>query len=100
MCRAVRAKPEAVLGKSPVPFALESLHHRLLEKSIHGNGNSKLSDPAVRLRYFYSQYWLRLVRPFQQLFPDYWPVVLKIVRHLVDRYAIHPGTTLVCLDSL
>jgi hypothetical protein len=34
MCRALGSKPIAVLGKRPIPPALQNLHHRLLDKSI------------------------------------------------------------------
>ena len=50
--RPPRSKPVAVLGKGPVPPALQDLHHRLLDKSIQNRRDrqSELHFTTARLR--------------------------------------------------
>ena len=45
MRRASGSKPVAVIGKRPVPSALQHLHHRLLDESIQHRRDAKLSHP-------------------------------------------------------
>ena len=61
--------------------------------SIQHRWNAELSHPSVRLRDFYPSDRLRLVGPVQQLFPDGWPVLLQVVRELINGHAIDSPTT-------
>ena len=85
MRRASRPKPVAVIGKRPVPLALQHLHHRLLDESIQHRRDAKLSHPSVRLRDFHPPHRLRLIGPAQQLFPDGWPVLFQKLWQLAGR---------------
>ena len=100
MRRASGPKPVAVIRERSVPALLQHLKHRLLDKSIQHRRHSELSHPAsVRLVDLDSLDRLRLVGPAQQLFPNRWPVLLQILRHLAYGHPIHARTTLVGLDS-
>src|SRR5207247_1850413 len=59
MRRAPGSKPVAVIGKRPVPPALQDLHHRLLDKSVQYRRDAKLPHPSVRLGDFYPPHPLR-----------------------------------------
>ena len=63
-------EPVTVLGKRPVPSALQDLHHRLLDKPVQHRRDAKLAHPAIRLGDFHPPYRLRLIASTQQLFPD------------------------------
>src|SRR5262249_40263844 len=76
MCRTPGPKPVAVIGKRPIPPALQYLHHRLLDESIQHRRDTKLSYPSVRLGDFHPLHRLRLIGPAQQLFPNGWPMLL------------------------
>jgi hypothetical protein len=79
MRRPPRTKPVAVLGKRPVPSALQHLHHSLLDKPIQHRRDAKLSHPSVRLRDLYPFHRLRHIGTAQQLFPNDWPVLLQLL---------------------
>ena len=99
MCRTPGPKPVAVIGKRPVPFALQHLHHRLLDESAQHSRDTKLPYPSVRLGDFHPSHRLRLIGPTQQLFPDSWPVLFQVLWQLLDGHPIHASTPLIGLDS-
>jgi len=99
MRRPPGTKPVAVFGKCPVPFALQYLHHRLLDQSIQHRRNTKLSYSPVRLRDLYPFYRLRFIGSTQQLFPDDWPMLFQVLRQLLDGHPVHAGAPFVGLDS-
>src|SRR4051794_5887470 len=100
MGRATGPKPVAVFRERRVPAALQDLQNRLLDQTIQHGGNAKLAHPSVRFGDFDSPYWLRLVSPFEQLFPNAWPVLTQVVSGLVDGPAIDAGASLVGADSM
>jgi hypothetical protein len=89
-----------MIGKRPIPLALQYLHHRLLDESIQHRRDAKLSHPSVRLRDFHPFHRLRLIGPVQQLFPDGWPMLFQVIWQLLDGHSIHASASLVGLDSL
>src|SRR5260370_25423097 len=99
MRRPPRAKPVAVVGKRPVPSALQHLHYRLLDEAGRLRRDTKLPHPAVRFRYFYSLHRLWFVSAPQQLFSDGWPMLLQIGLQLLDGRPVNTSATFVCLDS-
>ena len=100
MGRPSRTKPVAVLGKRPVPPALQNLQHRLLEEAVQHGGNAQLAHPAsVWLFDFFPPHRLRLISPAQQLFPDDWPMLLQVLWQLPDGHPIHASAPFVGLDS-
>src|SRR5215831_7767201 len=99
MRRASGSKPVAVLGKRPVPSALQNLHYRLLDKTVQHRRDAKLSHPAVRLGDLHSSDRLRRIGSAQQLFPNGWPVLLQVSRKFVNGHSIHAGASLIRLDS-
>src|SRR5271156_1313131 len=106
MRRASGTKPVARFREGMVPTALQNLHHCLLDQSIQHGWNAKLPHPSVRLRDFHPTYRLRLISPTQQLFPDGYPVLLQVVRKVINRHSIDARTasvsfhTLVCLPEI
>src|SRR5437763_3369801 len=76
MSRAPGSKPVAVVGKRPVPLALQHLHHRLLDESVQHRWDAKLSHPSVRLADFHPPPRLRRKAPAQPLFPHGRPMLV------------------------
>src|SRR5437588_3240422 len=99
MRRPPRAKSVTGAGERPVPDALQHLHYRLLDEAVQHRRDTKLSHPAVRLRYFYSLHRLWSVGATQQLFTDDWPMLLQIARQLLDGHPVNTCATFVSLDS-
>src|SRR5215472_10301254 len=90
MRRSPRPKPVAVIGKRPVPLALQHLHHRLLNESIQHRRNAEFPHASsVRLGDFHPPHRLRLIGPAQQLFPYGWPMLFEELRQFVDGHPIH-----------
>src|SRR4051812_22989577 len=100
MGRATGPEPVAVLRERRVPAALEDLQDRLLDQAIQHGGDAELAHPAVRFGEFDSPHRLRPVGPVEQLFPDGWPVLTKVIPGLVDGPAIDAGTSLVGADLM
>src|SRR3954447_26153482 len=100
MGRATGSEPVAVFRERRVPTALEGLQNRLLNPAIQHGGDAELAHPSVRFGDFDSPHRLRLVSPFEQLFPDDWPVLTQVVPGLVDGPAIDAGAPLVGADSM
>ncbi|CAN5434694.1 hypothetical protein BH20ACI3_BH20ACI3_18820 [soil metagenome] len=99
MRRPPGTKPVAVIGKRPVPSALQDLHYRLLDEAVQHRRDAKLPHPTVRLWYFYALHRLRFVSPAQQLFSDGWPMLFQIAWQLLDGHPVNASATFIALDS-
>src|ERR1700740_1657863 len=86
-----RSTTVAGIGEPRVPPPLQNLRRRLLEKSIERSRDTKLSHPSsARLLDFHTPYWLRLIDPVQQLFPDGKPMLLQVTAELTDGHPVDP----------
>ncbi len=95
MSGASRSEAVAVLGKRRVPLLLNNLQQGLLDQSVDDARHAELSDPAVRLGDFDPFDRLRLIGSREQLRPNAWPVLTKVVLGIVNGHPIHARTALV-----
>src|SRR5258708_23655930 len=88
-----------MLGKRRFPALLKTLQQCLLDQSVDDTRHAELSDPAVRLGDFDPFNRLRLVGSREQLRPNAWPVLTKVVLGIVDGHPIHARTALVLSNA-
>ncbi|MNJ56854.1 hypothetical protein D3C77_524180 [compost metagenome] len=100
MSASARTKTVAVVREQRVEDGRELLQQGLLDQAIHDVGNTQLPCSAFGFGDFNGAHTLRVVLTGQQPSLEDRPILLHVVRQLVDRHAIGTRCALVADHSL
>ena len=98
MCRTVRPEPETGFGEMGIKDRSENLTDRLLNNTIHDNGDTEISGAAVVLGNLDTLDRIGTISPIQQRCLDSFPVLMGILGKLLNRNTIDTGSPFVCPD--
>ena len=97
MRRAARPKPVAARAERPVPFTLQHLQHRLLDKAVENRRDAEGAFAPTRLGDLDPPHRKRPVGAVEQPGADRRPVLLQVGREFLDGHPVDPRRPLVAL---